>query len=66
MGHHDLSHHGQDPEKIEQLTVLEIEKLKTLRTFLGQLRDSQEEGASLLDRVQLPERSARHSCTMPP
>ena len=26
MGHHDLSHHGQDPKKIEQLRLIEIEQ----------------------------------------
>jgi len=51
QGHHDLSHHGQDPAKINQLKVLEIEKLKTLRDFLAQLRNTQEEGESLLDRT---------------
>src|SRR5262249_10880568 len=28
MGHHDLSHHGQDPTKIDQLRKLETEKMK--------------------------------------
>ncbi len=41
QGHHDLSHHGQDPSKIAQLKVLELAKLKTLRDFLTQLRDDQ-------------------------
>src|SRR6185369_3196104 len=50
QGHHDLSHHGQEPAKIAQLKILEIEKLKTLLTFLTQLRDTKEEGQSLLDR----------------
>lgn len=51
QGHHDLSHHGQDPLKIAQLKLLEIEKMKTLRDFLAQLRDTREEGDSLLDRT---------------
>jgi hypothetical protein len=50
QGHHDLSHHGQDQAKIAQLKVLELEKLKTLRDFLAQLRATKEEGESLLDR----------------
>ena len=41
QGHHDLSHHGQDPAKIAQLKILELEKLKTLRDFLTQLRDDE-------------------------
>ena len=51
QGHHDLSHHGQDPAKIAQLKVLELEKLKTLRDFLTQLRATREDGESLLDRT---------------
>ena len=53
QGHHDLSHHGQDPVKIDQLKVLEIEKMKTLRDFLTQLKQTQEEGDSLLDRTMV-------------
>ncbi len=53
QGHHDLSHHGQDPAKIAQLKVLEIEKLKTFRDFLGQLRATKEDGGSLLDRTMV-------------
>jgi len=51
LGHHDLSHHGKDPTKIEQLKKLETEKMKTLRDFLKQLKDTKEDGASLLDRT---------------
>jgi hypothetical protein len=53
QGHHDLSHHGQDPAKIAQLKILELEKMKTLRDFLAQLRDTQEAGESLLDRTMV-------------
>ncbi len=52
-GHHDLSHHGQDPTKIAQLKTLELEKMKTLRDFLTQLRETKEEGDSLLDRTMV-------------
>ena len=51
LGHHDLSHHGKDPTKIEQLKKLETEKMKTLRDFLKQLKDTKEDRASLLDRT---------------
>ena len=51
QGHHDLSHHGQDPQKIAQLKVLELEKMRTLLTFFQQLRDTKEDGESLLDRT---------------
>src|SRR5205814_6910245 len=29
LGHHDLSHHGQDPGKLEQLKIIEVEAMKT-------------------------------------
>lgn len=51
QGHHDLSHHGQDPSKINQLKILELEKMKALRDFLAQLRQTREEGQNLLDRT---------------
>jgi hypothetical protein len=51
LGHHDLSHHGQDTTKIEQLKAVEIEKLKTFRDFLAKLKETQEDGESLLDRT---------------
>jgi Protein of unknown function (DUF1552) len=51
LGHHDLSHHGKDPNKIEQLKKLETEKMKTLRDFLKKLKDTKEDGVTLLDRT---------------
>jgi hypothetical protein len=53
LGHHDLSHHGQDPTKIEQLKKVELEKMKALRDLLAKLKQSQEEGGSLLDRTMI-------------
>jgi hypothetical protein len=53
LGHHDLSHHGQDPSKIEQLKTVEIEKLKTFRDFLAKLKETKEEGETLLDRTSV-------------
>ncbi len=34
FGHHDLSHHGKDPNKIDQLRKVELEKLRTFADFL--------------------------------
>jgi hypothetical protein len=51
LGHHDLSHHGKDPNKLEQLKIVEIETMKTVRDLLAKLKGSQEQGASLLDRT---------------
>jgi hypothetical protein len=53
LGHHDLSHHGQDPAKIEQLKKVELEQMHTLRDFLKKLKDTREEGASLLDQTMV-------------
>lgn len=53
QGHHDLSHHGQDPTKIAQLKTLELAKMSTLRDFLAQLKQTQEEGQCLLDRTMV-------------
>jgi hypothetical protein len=51
LGHHDLSHHGKDPGKLEQLRIVELETMKTVRDLLTKLRQSQEDGHSLLDRT---------------
>jgi len=53
QGHHDLSHHGQDPAKIAQLKKLEIEKMITLRDFFKKLKETKEEGDTLLDRTTI-------------
>ena len=53
LGHHDLSHHGQDPGKIEQLKKVEIEKLNTFREFLAKLKETKEEEDNLLDRTMV-------------
>lgn len=52
-GHHNLSHHGQDPNKLNQLKIVETEKLKILRDLLGKLKQSKEQGDSLLDRTMV-------------
>jgi hypothetical protein len=53
QGHHDLSHHGQDPEKLKQLKALEVEMMKALGDFLRKLKGTKEEGETLLDRTQV-------------
>ncbi|HEX3998380.1 MAG TPA: DUF1552 domain-containing protein [Pirellulales bacterium] len=53
MGHHDLSHHGQDPKKIAQLRLIELEKMKTVRELLAKLKTTREHDATLLDRTSL-------------
>ncbi len=51
LGHHDLSHHGKDPSKLEQLKIVEIETMKTVRDLIAKLEQSSEDGDSLLDRT---------------
>ena len=50
FGHHDLSHHGRDPVKIDQLKKVETEKMKALRDFLVKLKETKEDDTNLLDR----------------
>jgi hypothetical protein len=49
LGYHDLSHHGKEPTKLEQLKIVETETLKLLRDFLGRLKAAKEDDATLLD-----------------
>jgi hypothetical protein len=51
LGHHDLSHHGKDPGKLEQLKLVEVETMKTIRDLLAKLKQSKEDGGNLLDRT---------------
>lgn len=51
LGHHDLSHHGKDPGKLEQLQIVEQESIKTVRDLLGKLRSTHEDDTTLLDRT---------------
>ena len=51
LGHHDLSHHGKDSRKLEQLKIVELETMKTVRDLVAKLASSQENGTSLLDHT---------------
>jgi hypothetical protein len=53
LGHHDLSHHGKDPGKLAQLKTVESETMKLVRDLLAKLKQSREEGATLLDRTMV-------------
>ena len=46
---HNLSHHGKDDEKIDELKLIEAAEFAELNRFFGLLNSSQEQGASLLD-----------------
>jgi hypothetical protein len=51
--HHNVSHHGNDPKKIEQLKIIEREEMKALKDFLADLDGVREGDASLLDSTQV-------------
>jgi hypothetical protein len=52
-GHHGLTHHGRNPQKIEQLRIVERLEMGVFRDFLRALRDTPEGGGSLLDNTQV-------------
>jgi hypothetical protein len=51
MAHHDLSHHGKDPEKLRQLKLVELTTMENLRDLVGKLKQTAEQGETLLDRT---------------
>jgi hypothetical protein len=50
-GWHNLSHHGRDPAKIEQLAIIEKEEMRLLGEFLLKLDGVREGDATLLERT---------------
>ena len=53
IAHHDASHHGQEPSKLEQLAKIEEAELQVFSEFLNKLRQSDENGQTLLDRTSI-------------
>ena len=51
--HHDASHHGKDPAKIEQLCRYEDRDFETFGKFLGLLDGVKEDSGTLLDSTQV-------------
>jgi hypothetical protein len=51
--YHNLSHHGKDPAKIEQLTLVESAVVGELSRFLQKLQDSAQADGSLLDSTMV-------------
>lgn len=49
IDHHNLSHHGQDPEKIRQLELIEKAEMRALSKLLAALKAKKEGDATLLD-----------------
>jgi Protein of unknown function (DUF1552) len=50
---HNLSHHGKDPNKLEELAIIEKAELAELKSLLKNLKSSVEDGANLLDRTMV-------------
>lgn len=48
---HNLSHHGQDPEKIDELKTIELAEFRAFAEFLGKLKAGQEGSETTLDRT---------------
>lgn len=48
---HGLSHHGKDPEKIDELKVIEEAEFEAFADFLTKLKSATENGRSLLDHT---------------
>ncbi len=51
--YHSLSHHGQSPEKLDQLRIVQTRQLTHVGEFLGKLRNTRENGATLLDQTMV-------------
>jgi hypothetical protein len=53
-GHHDLSHHDGNEEKIKKISDIDLWYVKQLAGFLGKLRDTKDvDGKSLLDNSMI-------------
>jgi len=61
MNYHNLSHHGKDPQKIKQLSLVEAAQVRLFGEFLRKLKNTQEDGSNLLDRTQVLLGSHMHS-----
>jgi hypothetical protein len=48
---HNLSHHGQDPAKLAELRIVEIQQMQLFGELLAKLKDTPEVGGTLLDRT---------------
>jgi hypothetical protein len=53
QGYHNLSHNGRDPDKISELTLIEIEQIKAFRDFLAKMLAASDGAGSLLDQTMV-------------
>jgi hypothetical protein len=61
MNYHDLSHHGQEPEKLKQLGIIESQHVKAFGDFIRRLNEAKEGESNLLDRTMVLMGSHMHS-----
>jgi hypothetical protein len=52
-GYHNLSHHGMDENKIDQLALIESELMKAWGDFLRKLKESRDGQGNLLDQTMV-------------
>lgn len=52
-GTHPLSHHGNDPEKLKQLRIIEELQLKEIAHFVDTLEQTSEQSGTLLDNTMV-------------
>ncbi len=50
---HNLSHHGKDPDKIDELAIVETAEITAFSRFLKKLRSTREDGNTLLDNTAI-------------
>jgi len=53
QGYHNLTHHGRDPGKIAELTLIEMEQIKAFRDFLAKLHSTGDGAGTLLDQTMV-------------
>jgi Protein of unknown function (DUF1552) len=51
LAHHDASHHGQEPGKLDQLALIEEAEIRVFGEFLRKLKESREGEHTLLGRT---------------
>lgn len=61
MNYHDLSHHGQEPEKLKQLAIIESEHVKAIGDLIRRLKGTAEGESNLLERSMILVGSHMHS-----
>ena len=52
-GHHNISHHGKEAEKLEKIQQIDQWHVEQFARFLGALDDAEDGGKSLLHRSQV-------------